>query len=201
MMFDSNYFAGVLYCGVCSSKLSVYDNAYKCMGRFEQTCNAKAITTKELEKVFINYFMSIPGAEQSETAAEIKRATGALLEALQEKISILEDKRKEILDSYILDKITLTEFQNVQQRINSEKDRINKEMDLLTPTDERRHRENFPSKEDIISIFKSGWYGYTDIDKLQFVERYIKRITAINEQIPGNKQGIYKILNVEYKTN
>jgi molecular chaperone GrpE (heat shock protein) len=62
--------------------------------------------------------------------------TAAKTKALQEKIAMLETKRREILDSYITDSITLAEFQNVQKRINGEKDKINKEIALLTQSDD-----------------------------------------------------------------
>lgn len=210
-----NYFAGILYCGLCGKKLLTHNTTqrgsrgnrlvsfeYECFQKDAGICTAKALTASKFERALIEYFTTLditPDAEQEKKAADAKKAALAQIKALKKKISLLDAKEKEILDSYIEDCATLKEYRGVKVQLDVERARILAEIKRITPTEERR-REGAASKEDIISIFRAEWGGYSDTEKRQFLVWYIRKIAVINQPVQGKRQGIYKILEVEYNT-
>jgi len=211
---DDNYFSGFLYCGLCGKKLIAHNrvqycnkreirtNGFSCFQKAAGVCAAKSLTAKKFERAFIEYIAALdvkPDIEKEKQAEEAKKAMAARIETLREKLTILDAKEKEILDSYIEDNASLVEYRGVKAQLDSERERINAEIAGLTPTEERR-RDGATSKEDIISIFRASWSGFTNIEKRQFLVRYIKKIVVINQSIPGSRLGVYQILEAEFNS-
>jgi site-specific DNA recombinase len=211
---DDNYFSGALFCGICGKRLTTHVGVayskgeklakfgFQCQGALVGICNAKAISAKKFEKVLIEYFSKLtftPDTEQETTEAEAKRLTAARIEVLQEKLSMLDEKEKEMLDSYIENTATLAEYRGVKDKLDGERVRITAELERIMPPSERRNIEGAISPEEIAAMFRENWGGYSNAEKRRFVVNHIKKVVIINKPKPGNqKQGIYNILDVEY---
>jgi len=160
------------------------------------------MTAKKFERALIEYFAALditPNSEQAKRAEEAKKMALEQIEVLRERITTLDTKEKEMLDSYIVDNASLADYRNVKVQLDVERAKMLAEIERLTPSEERR-REGAASKGDIVFIFRKEWGGYSDKEKRQFLIEYIRKIVVVNQPVPGNRVGKYKIFEIEYNT-
>ena len=210
---DENYFAGLLYCGVCGRKFVTQttvkhrkgekqtQNGFKCLGGMVNACKAKQLTVPKLEKALLAYFANIPEIEpDTEKDEQAKRETAARIEALQNKINSLDGKEKEVLDLYIEDNATLAEYRSVKEKLDVERVNILAEIQRITPTEPKAYK-GIMTQEEIALTFCKEWQSYTSKEKRQFLVNHINKIVVINQPLPGTIQGKYEIVDVAYNTN
>jgi len=211
---EENYFSGLLHCGLCGKRMVshiTYSRGeikkpqynFFCTLRNAKACDAKKVSIKKLEKAFIEYFSALniePDIKREEKEAEAKRVAAARIEELRNKIITLDAKEKEMLDSYIEDNASLAEYRSVKVMLDSERERIIEEIKSLTPpeTSNYNNYNGALTREEIISALKKHWQTFTDIEKRQFLLKYIKRIDVINHPVKGSPFGNCEIVNLEY---
>ena len=208
---EKNYFSGLLSCGVCGKKMASRINygdkdktkAYYhffCYGRNEKTCNAKKVSAKKVENALIEYFAKLditPDANFEENAAKAKAEAAARVEALKERLTVLDAKEKEMLDLYIEDNATLAEYRGVKVKLDAEKNNILAEIGNLSPEEEIINIEPV-SKEEIISYFKNNWTRINEIEKRQFLVKHVKTIKVINQPVEEKVEGVCEITEVVF---
>jgi len=214
---EKNYFTGFLRCGVCGKRLVPhinYNNKEKkpqyhffCAGRRDKVCEAKKLSLLKFEKAFVEYVSTLnaqPDNEQLEKEAEAKRAAAARVETLRERITTLEAKEKEMLDSYIEDNASLAEYRGVKVQLDGEKARILAEIETLIPPEKPGYNINQAAqltKEEIITALQKHWGNFTDVEKRQFLLKHIIKIAVVNHPVKGSTYGNVEILDIEYNTN
>ena len=202
-----NYLAGFLYCGACGEEIKKYSystyerlvykeldgNFFQCEGRREGTCNNDIMSDKELEKALIEYFSCIEtDAEQDAQALKINKAKAAIIGTLNDKINDLSIKDREITDLWLAEKLAFDEHTNISMNLKRKIDRITKAIEQFNCI------EYATSAEEIISIFKAEWNGYTDIDKSRFMFSYVNKIMILSEPITDGEKAVHKISNIEF---
>jgi hypothetical protein len=203
---DKNYFLGVSYCGLCGTRLksnAVYRDGkihgnYVCYSRITWGCEAKKMSALKLEAAVIKYFANIADIViDTEKEEQAKRETAARVEALQERITALDAKEKEMLDSYIADKASFTDYRSVKETLDGERARVRAEIESLTPPEVQTY-EGTLSREEIITTFKKKWEGFTDNEKRQFLVKHIRKITVINQSVNGNRLGRCEVTDIQF---
>jgi len=206
---ERNYFAGLLYCELCGMKLKTHvavrranraEHHFICSGRIPGVCSAKMVTARKVENAVIAYIAAMPGIsaermkEEQEAAA---KRTAARIEELKEKMTVLDAKEQEMLDSYITDNATLAEYRGVKAKLDGEREKITAEMQILTPAKAHTHKDTM-TRDDVVSCFKTDWQNYTNIEKRQFLLKYIRKITLVNRPIKGQHEGKCEITGIEF---
>jgi len=206
-----NYFVGVLKCGLCGTRLTTkmikkkgghYLCNFRCDKRSVGACTAKMVSVNKIEKAVIDYFNNIPETvidNTKEIEIENKKAkTAARIAELQDKISVFDEKEKEVLDSYVVGDFSLNEYRDSKRILDSQKNELLEEIKKLTPTEKKT--ESLKSKEEIIQCFKNEWCDFNDIEKRQFLLKYIKSISLINHSVQGTLEGNCEITDIEFNT-
>jgi len=206
---DENYFAGLLHCGICGRKLVTHYNvktrkgervktyAFQCLGRQVKACESKQITVSKLEKALMSYFSDMPDiAPDTESEETVKVAALAQIEALQHKITVLDAKEKEMLESYIADILPLAQYRDVKIQLDGERGKLLAEIERLTPV-KPTYQGNM-TKEEIAKSFVAEWQNFTGKERRQFLVNHISKITLINQPVKGTMHGVYNIIEIVY---
>jgi len=213
---EQNYFSGVLYCDTCGRKMASHAHpgkkeddkpqySYICYNRISKACAAKMVSTKKVEMAVVEYMAGLMTAaletDRREKAAAAKKAAAERVEALKNRLTVLDAKEKEILDSYIEDKTSLVEYRGVKKQFDSERERVIVEIENLTPDEtEHSHAESM-TQEEIIAAFNTDWHKLSDLQKRQFLLKYIRKINIVNHKIKGHNEGKTEITGIEFNSS
>jgi len=208
---ERNYFNGFLKCGVCGRNMKshiIYCRGtplynFECMDRTFSACMAKRVSAKKLEVAVIEYFNNIPEtATDIEQAENEKAKTAAQIELLKEKMAALEVKEKEMLDTYIEDKISLLQYRDYKTRLDGEIKKVVDEIEKLTPKEKLKLKSVQPvTREEIIHYFKENWTSLDDVEKRQFLLKHINKITVINHPVKNSNRGKTEITDIHFNTD
>jgi len=211
---DENYFLGFLYCPKCGSRLlthSVYQKAgdgkkhykssYRCKYRSSGAgCNFSDIRHDKIETAFIEYVNRIAEFEEideicQETEQKNIEALEEIIQAYDEKLRQLDLKDKEILDSYVDGNLIFEAYRNIKDKIEKEKKEINKELEKLSDFEDV---ETEFSKEDFVLTFKENWEHLTDVEKRQFLLKFVRQIHISTKRAENNRHWIATVTSVEF---
>lgn len=214
---EENYFSGVLYCGKCGAKLVTHDDyyknksgekifkgAYRCSNYIRKTCNASNISHKNVEKAFMTYIEQIENFSamneiQLEETKKAKDKNDKLIQKLNNQLRNMENKEKEILSSYVDNKLAFDQYIQLKDYIESEKCKICKQLDEL-PFLEEDTEETIIKKEDIIQNLKENWELLTKTEKRLFLLKFVDKITIVNE-MQNSRRGIAKVTDIKFHTD
>ena len=203
---EKNYFSGLLYCSLCGRKMmshfnydrkkTLYYNFY-CNGQTLKVCTAKKLSAKNVEIAVKEYFNNIPVIEENaEKEERAKKETAARIETLKGKLTAFENKEKETLDLYIEDTVTLAEYRAIKTQLDGERAKILIEIEELTPN--KKITVEPHTRDEIVSSFNKDWNNFTDIQKRQFLLKYIRKITLENKPVKGSVFGKIEISDIEF---
>jgi site-specific DNA recombinase len=209
----NNYFSGLLVCSKCGETLCthhVYDQLkdgttscklrYRCPNRLLQQCDAYEFGKKQFEESFLAYIddiadldvgNEIPIQEQAQQENQ-KTAKNTLFE---EKLRLLEAKRKEILSRYVDNEISFEDYDDMKKKLERDKLFIQQELENLRlpdPTDITIQ------KEDIIQELRENWHYLSEGERRQFLVKFVKKIVVINEKEEGQRHGKVKIIEIVF---
>jgi len=204
-----NYLAGLIYCGVCGTKAVTNITkgkghtkqakySYTCRGRVNKACDAKKISMIKLEKTLVEYIANIPNLIiDTATAEQAKHEAAARVIALQEKLTTLDAKEKEMLDFYIEESASFADYRGVKAKLDIERVEIRAEIESLMPPEKPTYKGAL-TKEEIIAAFRKSWGKFTLLEKRQFLLKYIRKITVINHPVPGSNYGRCEIMGIDF---
>ena len=213
---ERNYFAGFVYCAKCGERLLPHSNAKKykngnvsknhsffCRKRMLKVCDSKSVTAQKIELALIKYFSYIDeftvldAVELEQKRQQARQDTEAQINALNEKIKKLDGREREVMSLYISGEIEFANYRTMKKQLDNDRDFIRAEIvKLKTTLDERG--EPSVSKADIVTNFRENWEHLTDIEKRQFLTKFVKKIVLVNEPIEGTNQGHTVITSVEF---
>lgn len=214
---EENYFSGVLYCAKCGARLvthndvyktkngdKVFKSSYRCSNYIRKTCSASNISQKNVEIAFLSYIEQIEDfsamAEiQLEESRKSKDNNSKIIEKLNNQLKNLENKEKEILSSYVDNKLEFDRYIQLKDYIEAEKCKINEQIAEI-PVIEEDTEEMIIRKEDIIKSLKENWTFLTNEERRLFLIKFIDKIMIVNE-MQNSRRGVAKITDVKFNTD
>lgn len=213
---EKNYFSGFLYCAKCGEKFSPHysskksangnvskSNSFYCRRRIVKACDTKGVTVYKIERALVEYFSDIDDftvldmVELEQKRQQVRIDTETQINALNEKLKKLDGKEREIMGFYVGGEIEFENYRAMKKQLDNDRDFIRAEIVKLDATlDEGK--EISISKADIITNFRENWEKLTDLEKRQFLTKFIKKIVLVNEPIEGTIKGNTIITHVEF---
>ena len=120
---------------------------------------------------------------------------GLIREEYESAIAKLEKKEKDVMTLYLKDRITFEDYQKMLGVLASEKGEYLERLENI-PTDP--DEDIILTREEIMTSFRENWTALTNAEKLQFLQDYIERITAVSRKEEGQTQNMVKILKVKF---
>jgi len=210
---EDNYYCGTLMCGECGGKMTthgiytkdkdgnpVYYSSYICADKAKGKCNAGAMSHNKVDIAFRAYIEQIRDFTVPEdieiTPAEPSEDTDLLKSEYESALTKLIKKEKAIMTLYIDDKIDFDEYNQMLSLIRSEK---NMYADKIIELEGQQAENVQLSKEDIIASFKENWDFLTNLERMQFLQTYIRAAYAVKEPDNNNpNKKLVKIKKVEF---
>lgn len=210
---EDNYFCGTICCGLCGARLITHGHykmkksgeyatwgQYRCPNVTRGLCNNSTFSHRKAEKAFQEYMATIDDLTVSdkivlEEKSETGTLNGLLREEYENAITKLEKKEKDIMSIYIKDNISFEEYTQMIKIITVEKNSLIEQLGNI-PTD--ANEDIALTRSDIVTNFRENWELLTRVEKLQFLQNYVEKITAVSKKEDGHK---VKILNVKFYTD
>lgn len=211
---EENYFSGFLFCEKCGARLVVHDDyytkksgekifksAYRCSNYIRKTCTASNISQKNVEIAFMKYIEQIEDFSeiseiQLEETRKAKDINNKLIGKLNNQLKNLENKEKEILSSYVDNKLKFDRYIQLKDYIEMEKSKIREQLEEI-PVVEEDTEEMIIQKEDIIKSLKENWEFLTNAEKRLFLLKFVDKIVIVN-QLQNSRRGIAKITDIRF---
>ena len=208
-----NFFAGVAVCALCGTKMNARGDykknehgyslpaSYRCRNRGVKKCTASDAKQTKIEKAFIEYInneiddFDTLDEVQMAVKQEVKEQNIELSKDLKKQYDKLVRREKELVNSYIQGSVDLEDYKLLKAGINKEKETIS---EMIESAEERIDEDIIIKRENIIKSIKENWEQLNNAEKRQFVINFIKKIEVVNETEKGKREGIVKVLNVEF---
>ena len=209
---EDNYFCGVLYCGECGARLQIkadyketaegskiVQRGYRCPNRSKGLCSISRINHNKMEVAFENYMdnmedLTVTPENLSQAKTKQEDINALIREEYESAIAKLVKREKELMSLYINERIS---FENYEQMIKLVTDEKNSYADQILNLPTEPEEEIQLMMDDIVTNFRENWQALTSIEKQQFLQDYIEKITAISKKEQGNKVQA-KVLNVKF---
>ena len=214
---EENYFSGVLYCAKCGARLvthndlyknksgeKIFKSGYRCSNYIRKTCSASNISQKSVETAFMDYIEQIEDFSaineiQLEENRKAKDNNIKLIEKLNNQLKNLENKEKEILNSYVDNNLNFDRYIQLKDYIEDEKCKVCKQLEEVSAIEEDTE-EMIIKKEDIIKNLKENWTLLTNEEKRLFLIKFVDKIMIVNE-MKNSRRGIAKITDIKFNTD
>ena len=215
---EKNYFVGFVYCAKCGERLKPQnytggfqnDNISKsskvsfiCRKQKMKMCDAKGVVVQKVEQALIAYFsriedftvLDVVELEQKRQQAQIDAEVQ--IAALTEKIKKLDGKEREIMSLYIDGELEFVNYRAMKKQLDGDRDFIRAEIAKLESMFNESEEPSI-SRTDIVTNFRENWENLTDLEKRQFLTKFVKKIVVVNEPIEGTNKGHTVITTVEF---
>jgi len=207
-----HYFSGTLYCA-CGAKLvshgeykatetgeRVINAGYRCPNKAKGLCDCGRFSQPRVESAFQEYMAGIPdlsGVDETMLEEKSKQDSinGLIREEYESAIAQLEKKEKDVMTLYLKDRISFEDYERMLQVLVGEKAAYMERLENI-PTDPSE--DIILTREEILTSFRENWTLLTNAEKLQFLQDYIERITAVSEKKPEQAQNMVKVLKVKF---
>ena len=213
---EKNYFVGLVYCAKCGGRLLPHNsvkkskngkvsvsNSFFCCRRKFGICDSKGASVKKIEHAVMEYFSNIDDfavldvAELEQRRQQERQDAEAQIAALSEKIKRLDAKEREIMGFFVDGEVEFDNYRAMKKRLDGDRDFICAEIAKLGATLDEGGETSI-SRADIIANFRENWESLTNIEKRQFLTKFVKKIVLVNEPIEGSNKGHTVITNVEF---
>jgi site-specific DNA recombinase len=213
---EKNYFAGFVYCAKCGARLLPHNNIQKskngavnkihtffCRKRMLKGCNSKSVTAQKIEKALIEYFSHIEDftvldvVELEQKRQQVRHDAGAQISAFNEKLKKLDGKEREVMGLFVSGELEFDSYRAMKKQLDGDRDFIRAEIVKLEVT-LKDDGEPSISRADVVTSFRENWENLSDIEKRQFLTKFIKKIVLVNEPIEGTNKGHTVITSVEF---
>lgn len=201
------YYCGTLICGVCGHKLTtnrttrikkdgskVTFNNYRCINHEKKICDCIGISHKKVEAAFLEYLDNIEELTEIEKVKfqDKENNNQKELKILEKKLTQLSSKYKEIMNLFMIDKISHEQLKYMTEEIEKKKEYIKKEILRIKNLISSQQKNK---KKEFSKNLKEHWLYLTNKEKLIFLTNFIEEIVIINkDKIKGKPE----ILNVKF---
>ncbi|MDR2728528.1 MAG: recombinase family protein, partial [Chitinispirillales bacterium] len=213
---EQNYFTGFVYCDKCGERLLSHNSITKnkngtvckifsfyCRRRIMNVCDSKGVTAKKIERALLEYFSRVEDftvldvVELAQKRQQMRQDLKTQIDTFNEKIKKLDGKEREVMSLYIDGEIEFKNYREMKKQLDGDRDFIRAEIVKLKITLDEKEEPSI-SKADVVVNFRENWEHLTDLEKRQFLTKFIKKIVLVNEPIEGAKQGHTVITRVEF---
>lgn len=211
---EDNYYTGILYCDKCGGKLKGHitykqrkdgliskTTSYVCTNTIIRICEARHyISHNKIDQAFQEYIdniaefdviseLTIKENENVQNNEKIKADCNA-------RFNRLLAKEKEIISLYTDDRISFDEYAKMVKQVQDDLSKIKKELsNLQTDTDENSSIR----KEDVIKSIKKNWEYLSDVERLEFLHTFVKKIIVSIYTHGNDKLTKVSILDIEFE--
>ncbi len=202
------YYCGTLVCGLCGKKLTssrtnknkkdgtkMVFNSYRCINREKKLCICLGMSHSKVEKAFMNYINNIEAlteidkVEIKENDAEIEE-----LKTLKKFLGQTSAKKKEVMDLFMINKITDKQLKYMTDELNKKSQRLKEEIDRLEKVIlPKQNKDNVKIPKTI----KEHWKYLSNKEKFDFLTNFIEEIVVVNKDRDKVK-GKVEIINIKF---
>ena len=203
------YYCGTLVCGICGHPLTtnrtnkkrkdgttLVHNGYRCVNREKKLCPALGISHKKVETAFLEYIEKLEDLKDIEKYKPNQEEENELeLTSLKNRKNQRLNKKKEIMNLFMEDKIEYEEYTIMKEKIEKEYEDISNEIKKI-----EKMREGIKKKPTVSNITKSirdHWDYLSNDEKYQFLTEFVKKIVIVNKS-KDKINGIPEIIDVEF---
>jgi len=191
-----------MHCPLCGGKLStkwhykkVKDNAhkvtypsYRCINGLKGVCTAKTMSHAKVEIAFEEYLSHFEEFTELECASQSNAIhvhdNGAEIATIANELKQIEKKTEEIMTLFVSNSIGFTTYQGMVKVSNERRSVLEARLGILTS--ENENLEVRYSKAEIVANFRDNWKTLDNEQRLQFVQKFIKKITIHSEAQRNN---------------
>jgi hypothetical protein len=176
------------------------NGGYLCPNKNKGLCSCGRFAHSKVESAFGEYMAGIPDlAVADEFSPEEKSQqdtiNGLIREEYESVIAKLDKKEKDVMTLYLNDRIPFEEYEQMRRALASEKaEYLERLENIPTEPDE----DIILTRGEIMTSFRENWTILTNAEKLQFLQDYIERITAVSEKGPDKCHNMVKVLKVKF---
>ena len=210
-----NYYTGLIRCGDCGNVLKThssyytlkdgtekYSTAYRCKNKNFKACKGKfgGVSHTKVDRAFEKYINKISSLDSIddlhvESQQEEIRKKNELIVLYNNKLEKLKNRESEVMGFYIDEKIEFDEYREMKEKIEIDRNKIKKEMEKIDIPEEEPSEIN---KEDIVLEFKENWTRLTNIEKRQFLMKFVKGIEVTTMRGENEKLWTVEVKNIEF---
>jgi site-specific DNA recombinase len=218
---ESNYFCGLLVCGVCGGKFTTKNSgkkngeeqgrtrAYICGKKTyfndNTSCRSPQINHEKMERAFIEYIQNINDITESasiDLESNVKNTELEILQSIvdcEKKLSNLQDKKRKIMELFVKGELEFDEYKNMLRMLNEELDTA--ETELQSKKAELPTIMEIPEvlPEDIVTNIRENWEHLSNQEKMIFLQRFVKNITITVEKENFSSNRV-RIDRIEFNT-
>ena len=205
---ENHYFSGTVYCGLCGSKLrthgdyktnkegvSYVNGYYKCPNTERGLCTNATFSQIKLDNSFQDYIADININMADDDTMSLEKSKQESINALireeyENAIVKIDKKEKDVMKLYINERITFEQYEKMLQLLSTEKNGYIEQLNNM-PTEPSE--DILLSRADIITNFRENWNLLTKSEKLEFLQNYIEKITAVSKKDEGYKVKVLKV--------
>lgn len=208
-----HYFSGTIYCGICDAKLRTHgeykinkegekycNGNYRCPNIANGTCTNSTFSQKKLEIAFQEYItnindISVIDDTLLEEKSKQENINNLQREEYENAIIKIEKKEKDVMTLYLNERLNFEEYEQMTKILKNEKTSYIEQLNNL-PTEQSE--EVLLTIDNIITNIRENWQYLNNVEKLQFLQNYVEKITAISKKEEDYK---VKILKVNFYQN
>jgi site-specific DNA recombinase len=212
---SGGYFCGILRCATCGGKYSIKWNyttkngqkipinpCYRCTNSIQGKCpDKRSISHSKIEPAFEHYianienFTEMENADLTDTCAQADQKES---NAITAEIGQIERKNGEVMDLFLTQQIDFDTYQQMSRRNNDRKAELSARLALLQNLE--ASRESRHTKKEIVADLRENWQDLDNDQRLQFFQKFIKKMVLRKEESPDVKYGIVVIDKIEFNT-
>ena len=210
---DDHYYSGTLYCGECGKKLcthgeyktsatgeKIVNAGYRCPNKARGLCSTARFAHPKVESAFQEYMASIPDISVADEVGPEEKSkrdsiNGLIREEYENAIAKVAKKEKDVMALYLKDRISFEDYERMLEVLASEKAEYIERLENI-PTEP--DGDIILTRKEIMTNFRDNWTLLTNAEKLQFLQDYIERITAVSKKEEGQGKNMVKVLKVKF---
>jgi len=213
---EKNYFVGFAYCAKCGARLRPHSSVKKlksgnvstnisfvCRKKHMKMCDAKGVTAQKIERALMDYFSCVENftvldmVEVEQKRQQMCIDTETQIIAFNERLNKLDGKEREIMSLFVTGELEFDGYRAMKKQLDGDKDFIRAEIVKLKTTLDESGEPSI-SRADIVASFRENWVSLTDVEKRQFLTKFVKKIVLVNEPIEETNEGHTVITSVEF---
>lgn len=197
------YFCGVLYCPLCNSKLSPKWNykqqannthkvgypSYRCINALKGVCPAKTMSHAKVTTAFEEYVSRIEDfnvANHTDLREDLPPPDNSTeITAITSEIKAIEKKSEEIMSLFVSNTIDFATYQSMVRLNNERRGILDARLNILQSTQD--NKEARYTAHEIISNLRMNWQTLNNEERLQFIQRFIKKISIQSDTQGDNR--------------
>jgi site-specific DNA recombinase len=206
---EDMYFCGVMYCSKCGAKMTTKwqinkgkngrtstSKAYRCSNASKGLCDSGIFSHPKLERTFEEYITKIQDFTETTEQEQQDTITIKEIEKIQQQIIQIEKKASEIMELFMSNQIDFTAYQTMIKIGTEKRHELEIHQSLLTTKTQKS--EALINKTDIIANLKENWKLLNNKERLQFIQKFIKKMVVHKEYNGDDRFGTLIISELKF---